>query len=131
MPDDLVQTVLADVAVEQLPRQDGEPLQTGRYADFEGSSDLAPGEVLVLWYSGQSGSCPSYLHGLRVTAEGDVDVQQSDRGRRACTDDYNPYRQLVVVSEEAVPAPSELPMTLEGEDGSRADDLVVDVYPAP
>ena len=48
VPDDLVETVLADVGVEQLPRRDGEPLETGRCADFDSADELEPGEVLVL-----------------------------------------------------------------------------------
>jgi hypothetical protein len=132
VPDDLVNTVLTEIGVEQLPRVDGEPLQTGRYADFTGADDLAADEVLVLWYSGQSGTCPSYLHRLRITALGDVDVdvETDDADLRACSADYNPYRQLVVVPEDALPMSSDLPLTLEGEAGAIGDDLAVDIYPA-
>ncbi len=141
VPYELVDAVLVDLGVGQLPRRDGEPLESGRYSDLYGSNDLAPGEVLAVWYSGQSGSCPSYLLGLRSTADGKADVERgpapnptstaitTSTPNAPCSADYNPYRQLVVLSEEAVPAISDLPVTLEGEDG--ASDLVVDVYPEP
>ena len=129
VPDDLIDAVLADFRVEQLPRVYGDPLETGRYADFTDSDDLAPGELLVLWYSGQSGSCPSYLQELRVT--GNVDIRQGpDWGSTPCNDDYNAYRQLVVVSEDALPEIGEVPLTLGGDESNGAGDLVLDVYPA-
>jgi hypothetical protein len=87
VPDDLVETVLADV--EQLPRRDGEPLETGRYADFDSADDLEPGEVLALWYSGHSLGCPTYLQGLRVTAGGDLDAKVSKTTENACAESYN------------------------------------------
>lgn len=130
VPDDLVDVVLIDVGVDQLPRVDGAPLQTGTYADFTGVDDLGPGEVLALWYSGQSGTCPTFLTGLHVTAEGDVNVAEFDTGPGGCDGDYNSYRQLVVLPDSATPAMSELPFTLVGEEGTNVDDLLVDVYPA-
>lgn len=125
VPDDGIDAVLSEY--EQLPVRDGLPVERGVYGSAE---DIQSSEVLAVWYSGDSGSCPSFLRGLRVTTdEADIDVAAT--GGDECTADYNSYQQLVVLNRVDLPDLADLPVVIYGDEGNKADDVVVDVYSAP
>lgn len=129
VPEELVETVLVDLGASDLPPARGVPVDPGVYADV-GSVDHAR-EVLVVWSSGQSGSCGERLRGLRVAqASGTlVDLAgPATAAGQACTADYRAYRQLVVLRREDFVDPAHLPLVLTGGEGL-PDGLVVTVYP--
>lgn len=114
-----------------LPERDGQPAEPGRYGDF-GSVDFDT-HAIVVWSSGQSGSCPGWLADIRTGADGTVEVETGVdmRGGDACTDDYHPYRMVLAVERERLPDPEQLPATAVTVDGrsSGAGSLVA-AYPA-
>jgi len=76
-------------------------------------------EVLVVWSSGQSGSCPTWLADLRTAGDGSVKVQESHSGGPVCTEDYNPYRMVLAVNRGRLPARSALPADISGVPSGR------------
>lgn len=85
-------------------------------------------EAVIVWSSGESGSCPGWLADID-TAQGRV-VLERDRDKSrlsdACTADYRPYRMILAVDRERLPAADELPIT----DVEGVPDGLVDAYPA-
>lgn len=73
-------------------------------------ADLA-GHVVGLWSSGQSGSCPGWLGSVEVDEETVKLVDVADlQGGGGCTDDFNPYSQVVVLDRAPVPPREALPV---------------------
>ena len=112
---------------ERLPQRSGEPREAGRYGSFA-DVDLEE-QVLVVYSSGQSGSCPGWLADLSVE-EGIVLLEREEHAPgMACTDDYNAYRVVLAVDRDKVPAADELPT-----ERALIDDLelsvLVTAYPA-
>jgi hypothetical protein len=72
-------------------------------------------QALVLWRSGESGSCPETLVDVDVV-DGAVRVAtERDTGpNMACTDDYNPYRMVAAVDRDRLPDADALPADLDG-----------------
>lgn len=92
---------------EDLGEGDSAEGKPGRYGSLDDVDFSA--QVLVVWHSGQSGSCPSWLAGIEtdgaaVTIERGEHVPQD-----GCTDDYNPYRMVVAVAADRLPEPGLLP----------------------
>lgn len=119
--DDAAASALWSAAVpDDLPTATGGPGDAGRYGSID-DVDLAE-QVLGLWSAGQSGSCPGRLES--VATDGDVvrlvEVQDL-RGGDGCTDDYNPYSQVVALDRDQVPAEGRLPV-----DGELTVAVVVD-----
>lgn len=111
-----------------LPERDGQPAEPGRYGDL-GSVDFDT-HAIVVWSSGQSGSCPGWLADIRTGADGTVELETGgDMG--ACTADYHAYRMLLAVERDRLPGPDKLPVTTVIVDGrsSGAGSLVA-AYPA-
>ncbi|MHA3948765.1 hypothetical protein [Cellulomonas bogoriensis] len=90
-----------------LPVREGNPLEPGVYGDL-GDVDLQT-QVLALYSAGQSGSCPQWPVSV-TTSDGVVQVEVTEdlQGGDGCTDDYNPYRALVVVDRDEVPPVDEI-----------------------
>jgi hypothetical protein len=63
--------------------------------------------VVVVWSSGESGSCPEWL--ADVEHSNDTIVVERERSGGMCTDDYNPYRVVLAVHRERLPSADELP----------------------
>lgn len=87
-----------------LPARDGAPLEPGVYGDLT-DVDLDE-QVLALYSSGQSGSCPGWVEDVSTSGDGTVEVStvQDLRGGDGCTDDYNPYRVVLALDREDVPS---------------------------
>jgi outer membrane protein assembly factor BamB len=63
-------------------------------------------QVVVVWSSGESGSCPEYVASIDTSGR-DIRVR-TDGGFGVCTSDYNPYRMVVAVDRDRLPAQEEL-----------------------
>lgn len=73
-------------------------------------------QALALWRSGQSGSCPETLVDVAVADNGTVEVAiDRDTGPGlGCQEDYNPYRMVLAIDRDHLPATDALPAELEG-----------------
>jgi hypothetical protein len=69
-------------------------------------------EVVVVWSSGRSGSCPSWVEDLR-TVDGAVAVEIASPVRGGCDDDWNPYRTVLAVDRALLPSAEDLPLPVE------------------
>lgn len=79
---------------------------------------------MVVWSSGESGSCPEWLADIDH-ADGTITFER-DRAGGLCTDNYNPYRMVLAVDRDRLPPADELPSApLDG-----VPDREVRIYPA-
>lgn len=92
----------------ELPRGEGRPDEPGLYVPFE-DIDLDT-QALVVVSSGESGTCPAWVEDLRVLADR-VEVDLGSVDELACTDDFNPYRLVLAVDRDRLPATDDLPLT--------------------
>lgn len=105
---------------DDLPTATGDPTNAGLYGSLD-DVDLTQ-QVVGLWSSGQSGSCPGWLTSMTTDGDSVQLVQAEDfRGGQACDDAYNPYSQVVVLDRDQVPTRDALPV-----DG----DLTFAIHPA-
>ncbi|QBI18832.1 hypothetical protein ER308_04260 [Egibacter rhizosphaerae] len=98
-----------DNVPQSLPDADGDPAEPGRYARLE-SVDLDR-QAVVVYSSGQSGTCPSWVTGIETTDDR-IEValaSTADQGE-ACTDDFQAYRLVVAVDRDRLPDPAQLPI---------------------
>ncbi|WP_146211103.1 hypothetical protein [Quadrisphaera granulorum] len=126
---DTAQRMWQDNVPADLPTQDGEPRDAGRYGDLS-DVDFSR-EAVAVWSSGESGSCPARVSdveldsGYLVVTEDD----DSDIGG-ACTADYNSYRVLVVVDRADLPEPDALATTgVRIKDTSIGSQVLLSLYP--
>lgn len=114
-----------------LRERSGDPERAGLYGDLDGVDFDT--QVVVVWSSGESSSCPGWLAAIEVDAAGTVRVERDDASGPfgACTDDYNPYRTILAVDRERLPSRDTLPtQDVAGvPDGPGAGGLVT-AYPA-
>lgn len=96
-----------DNVPEDLPEADGDPADPGVYGSLD---DVGLGDqVVVVVSSGESGSCPAWVQGLTMT-EGRLEVELGTVAAEACTDDFRPYRMVLAVDRDRLPAPGDLPV---------------------
>lgn len=118
--DDDAARALWDAAVpDGLPARDGDPREVGLYGDL---SDVDLDEqVLALWSSGESGSCPGWLAGVGTSADGALlscdDDKHSPTG--GCSDDDVAYRTVVAVDRSGLPDLADLAAVEATVDGLR------------
>lgn len=111
-----------------LPVREGKPREPGIYGDFR-SVDFAE-QVVALFSSGQSGSCPSWVRGIETDHDGTVAVTLAeDAPGSDCTADYNPYRVLIVIDRDDVPTADALSTAHGVVDGNEALEIVIGEYP--
>jgi hypothetical protein len=102
-----------------LVRRSGDPELPGLYGDL---ADIDfDREALVVYSSGQSGTCPGSLTGVEVTEPGTVQLTTTFttatfttvQGQRIgdCTADYRPYRLVLSIDRDRLPPISGLPTT--------------------
>jgi hypothetical protein len=127
---DTAERAWRDNVPADLPEGDGVPAEPAIYhqldwVDFEE-------QAVVVWSSGESGTCPAWLADVDTGADGRVEVEVSDTAQLAearggapvmCTMDYRPYRMVLAVDRDRLPDPDDLPYV----EGSR---LLVTAYPA-
>lgn len=84
---------LVDLAVpvgEDAGRGDGEVVDLDR-------------EVLALWSSGQSATCPETMRSVRRSGDLVVLTVDLDGRKSDCQDDWHPYREVMVLDRAQVP----------------------------
>ena len=91
-----------------LPERSGEPGDPGRYGDL-GDVDFDQ-QAVALWSGGESGSCPGWVADVEME-DGAVVVTENAEDPQGCSDDFNPFRVLVVVDRSELPDPEELATT--------------------
>ena len=117
----------AEAVPAGLPEASGDPREAGRYGSLD-DVDFAE-QALVVFSGGQSGACPGWLGDVSVE---DGQVLLEERRYTAgdgCTDDYNPYRLVLAVDREKLPAADLLPTEDVVFDGQEVAGLVT-AYPA-
>lgn len=67
-------------------------------------------QVVGLWSSGESGTCPEWLDSIATNGAGEVRVGTWVDGS-TCTADYRYYSEIVVLDRTDVPSADALPMT--------------------
>jgi hypothetical protein len=89
---------------DDLPRLEGDPASAGVYGDLA-DVDLTT-HVVGLYSSGQSGSCPGWVRDVRTDGDGSVNVTTAVdmQGGDGCSDDYNPFRVVLALDRDDVPA---------------------------
>jgi hypothetical protein len=108
-----------------LPTASGDPTGAWVYG-VPDDVDLAD-HVLGLWSSGQSGSCPGWLASVATDDETVRLLEAQDlQGGNGCTDDYNPYSQVVILDRDQVPTQDALPV-----DGELTFAILTDGTPLP
>lgn len=87
-------------------------------------------QVVALYSSGESGSCPESVHDVGFNG-GTVDITRAvdTGGGDGCTDDYNPYRVIIAIDRADVPTRDELAGTEGTVDGNPALKVLVGEYP--
>lgn len=105
-----------DENVGDLTPRDGElPAEPGIYGDLD-DVDFDR-QVLVVWTSGESGTCPAWMTDLD-TVDGTIEVSGSALGGPFCTADNQPFRLLVAVDRDRLPDVADVASTrLGGHDG--------------
>ncbi|MGY1856726.1 hypothetical protein [Modestobacter sp. SYSU DS0290] len=117
----------ATVVPDDLPSAGGEPREPGRYGALE-DVDFAE-QVLVVLSGGQSGVCPGWLGDVSV-ADGEVNLEERRHvPGNGCTEEYAPYRLVLAVDRDSVPAADALPTERVLVDGRDLPALVTS-YPA-
>jgi len=118
--DDDAARALWDAAVpDGLPARDGDPREVGLYGDL---SDVDLDEqVLALWSSVESSSCPGWLSGVGASADGALLSfdEEEHRPGDGCNDDGVPYRTVVAVDRSSLPELAVLE-TVEATAGGRS-----------
>jgi hypothetical protein len=97
---------------DTLPPAEGVPDAPGRY----GSLDEVDFErqAVVVWSSGESGTCPAWLFDVRTRDDGGVEIEFRSVTDLMdedvmCTMDYRPYRMVLAVDRDRLPDVTELP----------------------
>lgn len=127
--DDAARALWEENVPADLPRREGTPLDAGVFGEL-GDVDFAE-QVVALYSSGQSGSCPGWVRDVDHDGAGTVDVTRAEdmRGGDGCTDDYNAFRVVVALDREDVPDRADLPGVTGTVDGLAVLTLVVGEYP--
>jgi hypothetical protein len=107
-----------------LGDRSGDPVEAGEYGDLE-DVDFEE-QVVAVWSSGQSGSCPSWLAQVIVQQSGLLELKRGGSDPdEDCTADYRPYRMVVAIDRSHVPPEEELPT----RDVTGVPDGLVTAYP--
>jgi hypothetical protein len=93
-----------------LGTSDADPSEDGRHAGLD-TVDWDH-EVVVVWSSGRSGSCPVWVADLRLEG-GTIAVETASPIAGGCTDDWNPYRTVLAVDRALLPDAADLPVPVD------------------
>ena len=87
-------------------------------------------QAVVLWSSGESGTCASWFAGVSTGPDGAVEVSQDGEGG-TCTSDFRPFQVVVAVDLDDLPAPEDLSSARATFAGTDEDflTLVVSAFP--
>jgi hypothetical protein len=111
-----------------LPAAEGVPDEPGRYGSLE-QVDFDR-QAVVVWSSGESGTCPAWLFDVRTRDDGAVEIELRSvtdlmEEEVMCTMDYRPYRMVLAVDRDRLPDAADLPT----EDVRGVPDARVTSYP--
>jgi hypothetical protein len=125
---DTAERAWRDNVPDDLPPGEGVPDEPGVYGALE-QVDFER-QALVVWSSGESGTCPAWLFDVRARDDGAVDIEQRDITSLVeedvmCTMDYRPYRMVLAVDRDRLPDLTGLPT----EDVHGVPDGRVSAYP--
>jgi len=124
---DTARRMWAENIPADLPERSGDPRDPGRYGELD-DVDLDQ-QAVALWSGGESGSCPGWISSVALEDGAVVVTRDADEGR-GCSDDYNPFRVLVVVDRSALPTPEALSGTEARTDNPNiATQVVLTAYP--
>lgn len=101
-----------DNVPDDLPEADPAEAGPGVYATLD-DVDFDE-QAVVVWSSGESGSCPGWLADIEANDDGTVRVERGEASAGACTEDFNPYRMVLAVDRDRLPDPEDLPAEVEG-----------------
>lgn len=96
-----------------LPPREGMPEDPGLYGEL---SDVDfERQAVVVWSSGESGTCPGWLadvntRGGRVEVEERIAQEVTWVGDYGCTDDRRTYRMVLAVPRDKLPSRGDLPI---------------------
>ena len=111
----------------ELPERSGQPREVGRYGTL---GDLTLGEqALVVYSSGQSGSCPGWVADLSHDRDVLVVRETEHVAGDGCNDSFAPYHLVLAVDRDKLPAAGDLPLRT-ARNGDREHDALVTTYPA-
>ena len=127
---DVAQRAWEDNVPAELPEAEGRAAAPGVHAALD-SVDLTD-RAVVVYSSGESGTCPTWVEDLD-TVEGRLEVRlgsAADEGQ-PCTDDFRPYRLVLAVDRDALPAPDDLPVEQVDVPSENLTDVAarVEAYP--
>lgn len=93
---------------DTLPGRTGVPDKPGVYREL---SEVNFDEyALVVWSSGESGTCPEWIADLYTTDDGTVAVELgATSSTGVCTRDYRAYRMMLAVDRDRLPDRTDLP----------------------
>ena len=114
-----------------LPQRSGQPGANGVHGDLA-DVDFAE-QALVVYSSGQSGSCPAWLVDVSFAdgVLGVAETHQIPAGDNGCNDSRVPYRLVLAVDRDKLPHADVLPVERVRIDERDASDALVATYPAP
>ncbi|MEN0130551.1 MAG: hypothetical protein AAGC49_13990 [Brevundimonas sp.] len=115
-----------DVVDENLPKGSGDPTARAIYGNLD-DVDF-DSQVVALFSSGESSTCPSFLSGLSTEGTTIAATTTTPGADGPCTADYHPYVQVVAVDKGDLPAAGELPGAKLTMDGTAMPDASVAVY---
>lgn len=110
-----------NVSQSELGPGDGNVAEDGIHAGL-GTVDWDR-EAIVIWSGGRSSSCAEWVEDVR-TVDGRLEVTTASPSQGACTSDFSPYRAVLAVDRDRLPAEADLPLPV----GERGD---VDAVPYP
>lgn len=98
----------ADNVPNELPAADGDPpTEPGAFRSLDDVDfDM---QAVVVVSSGGSSSCPPWVRDIRILDDR-VEVSLAREAAEACTDDLHPYRLVLAVDRDRLPAPEALPV---------------------
>jgi len=124
---DTAQRMWDENVAADLPERSGDPRDPGRYGDLD-DVDLDQ-QAVALWSGGESGSCRGWVSSVALEDGAVVVTEDADEGR-GCSDDYNPFRVLVVVDRSDLPEPEALAAAKARTDNPYiGQQVVVTAYP--
>jgi hypothetical protein len=120
----------ADNVPPSLPVGQGLPAVPGVYGEFD-SVDFDR-QAVVVYSSGESGTCPAWVTDLSASdGRLAVTLASTAEAGQPCTDDFRPYRLVLAVDRDRLPEMSDLPLDridLVSENVTEVEGLVV-AYP--
>ena len=110
---------------DDLPRRRGEPFREGIYSDLDGVD--FDSHVVALWWGGEA-TCAQAVTDVQFPENDTVELHTTEE-EPDCLDMEIPFRTVLAIDRDRLPALSELPVNLvKVTDGHRRDAGKVDLW---